>query len=93
MKVILFLLVSNGISHIGIVRIIDIFYENDNLYIVEDYIEGKTFKEHVTFKIGDIEDIAKRFIDKELVKKRKGYEKIAFENLKIKLKPIFIILF
>ncbi|MGH4121985.1 MAG: serine/threonine-protein kinase [Clostridium sp.] len=36
-----------NLSHIGIVRIIDIFYEDDNLYIVEDYIEGKTLKEHV----------------------------------------------
>ncbi len=36
-----------NLNHIGIVRIIDIFYEDDNLYIVEDYIEGKTLKEHV----------------------------------------------
>src|SRR5665648_26431 len=36
-----------NLSHIGIVRIIDIFYEEDNLYIVEDYIEGKTLKEQV----------------------------------------------
>jgi len=39
--------ILKNLSHIGIVRIIDIFYENDNLYIVEDYIEGKTLKEHV----------------------------------------------
>jgi len=39
-----------NLNHIGIVRIIDIFYEDDNLYIVEDYIEGKTLKEHVTAK-------------------------------------------
>jgi len=35
------------LSHLGIVRIIDIFYEDDNLYILEDYIEGKTLKEHL----------------------------------------------
>lgn len=39
-----------NLNHIGIVRIIDIFYEDDNLYIVEDYIEGKTLKEHVNAK-------------------------------------------
>lgn len=39
-----------NLSHIGIVRIIDIFYEDNNLYIVEDYIEGKTLKEHVNVK-------------------------------------------
>jgi len=39
--------ILKNLSHIGIIRIIDIFYENDNLYIVEDYIEGKTLKEHV----------------------------------------------
>ncbi|MDR3586764.1 MAG: protein kinase [Desulfosporosinus sp.] len=36
-----------NLSHIGIVRIVDIFYEDDNLYIVEDYIEGKTLKDQV----------------------------------------------
>ncbi|HBP65544.1 MAG TPA: hypothetical protein DD730_15100 [Desulfosporosinus sp.] len=39
-----------NLSHVGIVRIIDIFYEDDNLYMVEDYIEGKTLKEHVKAK-------------------------------------------
>lgn len=39
--------ILKNLSHIGIVRIIDIFYEEDNLYIVEDYIEGKTLKENV----------------------------------------------
>ncbi|MCB2300799.1 serine/threonine-protein kinase [Clostridium tagluense] len=39
-----------NLSHIGIVRIIDIFYEDDNLYIVEDYIEGTTLKEYVEAK-------------------------------------------
>lgn len=36
-----------NLNHVGIVRIIDIFYENENLYIVEDYIAGKTLKEYV----------------------------------------------
>ncbi len=36
-----------NLNHPGIVRIVDIFYEADNIYIVEDYIEGKTLKEHV----------------------------------------------
>jgi len=39
--------ILKNLSHIGIVRIIDIFYEDDNLYIVEDYIEGKTLKEYL----------------------------------------------
>ncbi|MFL0245973.1 serine/threonine-protein kinase [Clostridium sp. WILCCON 0185] len=30
-----------NLNHPGIPRIIDIFYENDNLYMVEDYIDGK----------------------------------------------------
>lgn len=39
--------ILKNLSHTGIVRIIDIFYEDDNLYLVEDYIEGKTLEEHV----------------------------------------------
>ncbi|MFT5873192.1 MAG: serine/threonine protein kinase [Clostridium sp.] len=39
--------ILKNLSHIGIIRIIDIFHEEDNLYIVEDYIEGKTLKEHL----------------------------------------------
>lgn len=39
--------ILKNLSHIGIIRIIDIFYENDNLYIVEDYIEGKTLREFI----------------------------------------------
>ncbi len=39
--------ILKNLSHIGVIRIIDIFYEDDNLYIVEDYIEGKTLKEYV----------------------------------------------
>lgn len=40
------------------------------------------------FKIGDIEDIAKNFINKELDKNQKKYEEMAFDNLKVKLKPV-----
>lgn len=40
------------------------------------------------FKIGEIEDIAKSFINKELDKNQIEYEKMAFDNLKVKLKPI-----
>ncbi|MFL0252161.1 protein kinase domain-containing protein [Clostridium neuense] len=35
------------LNHTGIVRIVDIFYEDDNLYIVEDYIEGRNLKEYI----------------------------------------------
>ncbi|MFL0194069.1 serine/threonine-protein kinase [Clostridium sp. WILCCON 0269] len=39
--------ILKNLSHTGIVRLTDIFYEYDNLYIVEDYIEGKTLKEYI----------------------------------------------
>jgi serine/threonine protein kinase len=39
--------ILKNLSHIGIVRIIDIFHEDENLYIVEDFIEGKTLKEYI----------------------------------------------
>ncbi len=39
--------ILKNLSHIGIIRIIDIFHEDDNLYIVEDYVEGMTLKEYV----------------------------------------------
>jgi serine/threonine protein kinase len=39
--------ILKNLNHIGIVRIVDIFFENDNLYLVEDYIEGNTLKEYV----------------------------------------------
>jgi len=39
--------ILKNLSHIGIIRIIDIFYEEDNLYIVEDYIEGETLTEFI----------------------------------------------
>lgn len=37
--------ILKNLSHFGIPRIIDIFYEKDNLYMVEDYIDGKNLKE------------------------------------------------
>ncbi|WP_291636314.1 serine/threonine-protein kinase [Clostridium sp.] len=39
--------ILKNLSHIGIIRIIDKFYEKDNLYILEDFIEGETLKEHL----------------------------------------------
>jgi serine/threonine protein kinase len=39
--------ILKNLKHIGIIRIIDIFFEDKNLYIVEDYIEGKNLKEYV----------------------------------------------
>lgn len=38
------------LNHTGIPRIVDIFYENENLYMVEDYIEGITLKEYVEIR-------------------------------------------
>lgn len=38
------------LNHPGIPRIIDIFYKDDNLYMVEDYIDGQTLKEYVKRK-------------------------------------------
>lgn len=35
------------LNHPGIPKIIDIFYENDNFYMVEEYIEGQTLKEYI----------------------------------------------
>jgi serine/threonine protein kinase len=39
--------ILKNLKHIGIIRIVDIFFQDKNLYIVEDYIEGKTLKEYV----------------------------------------------
>lgn len=39
--------VVKKLSHRGVSRIVDVFYEDDNLYIVQDYIEGQTLKEYV----------------------------------------------
>lgn len=36
--------ILKNLNHTGIPNIIDIFYEEDNLYIVEDYIEGITLE-------------------------------------------------
>ena len=38
------------LNYPGIPRIVDIFYKDDNLYMVEDYIEGQTLKEYVQKK-------------------------------------------
>lgn len=35
------------LEHTGIPRLLDVFYENDNLYMVEDYIDGQTLKQYI----------------------------------------------
>lgn len=35
------------LKHPGIPRVIDIFYENNKLYMVEDYVEGVTLKDYI----------------------------------------------
>lgn len=42
--------ILKNLNHPGIPRIIDIFYENDNLYMVEDYIDGKNLMDLVEKK-------------------------------------------
>lgn len=39
--------VVKKLNHRGVSKIVDVFYEDDNLYIVQDYIEGQTLKEYV----------------------------------------------
>ena len=39
--------ILKNLSHPGIRKIVDIFYENSNLYMVQDYVEGQTLKEYV----------------------------------------------
>lgn len=39
--------ILKDLIHPGIRRIVDIFYENNNLYMVQDYVEGQTLKEYV----------------------------------------------
>ena len=39
--------ILKDLSHLGIRRIVDIFYENNNLYMVQDYVDGQTLKEYV----------------------------------------------
>ncbi|MGH4120423.1 serine/threonine protein kinase [Clostridium sp.] len=39
--------ILKNLDHSGIRRIIDVFYENDKLYMVQDYVEGQTLDEYV----------------------------------------------
>jgi len=39
--------ILKDLNHPGIRKIVDIFYENNNLYMVQDYVEGQTLKEYV----------------------------------------------
>jgi len=39
--------ILKNLNHVGIRRIVDIFYENNNLYMVQDYVDGQTLKEYV----------------------------------------------
>ncbi len=39
--------ILKNLDHPGIRKIVDIFYENNKLYMVQDYIEGQTLKEYV----------------------------------------------
>ena len=39
--------ILKGLNHVGIRRIVDTFYENNNHYMVQDYVEGQTLKEYV----------------------------------------------
>ena len=39
--------ILKDLSHPGIRRIVDVFYEKNNLYMVQDYINGQTLKEYV----------------------------------------------
>ncbi|MBL4935714.1 serine/threonine protein kinase [Clostridium sp. YIM B02515] len=40
--------ILKDLVHDGIPRIVDIFYEQNYLYMVEDYIEGETLKEYIS---------------------------------------------
>jgi len=40
-------IILKDLSHPGIRRIVDIFYASNNLYMVQDYINGQTLKEYV----------------------------------------------
>lgn len=42
--------ILKNLKHPGIPRIVDIFYEKNNFYMVQDYIEGQTLKEHMKEK-------------------------------------------
>ena len=39
--------ILKNLSHPGVPRVVDIFYREDNLYIVEDYIEGETLQDYI----------------------------------------------
>lgn len=39
--------ILKNLSHTNIPRIVDIFYENNNLYMVEDYIKGITLEKYI----------------------------------------------
>jgi len=39
--------IIKSLNHPGIRRIVDIFYESNNFYMVQDYVEGQTLKEYV----------------------------------------------
>ncbi len=39
--------ILKNLNHTGIRRIVDIFYENNCIYMVQDYVEGQTLKEYV----------------------------------------------
>ena len=39
--------ILKDLSHPGIRRIVDIFYADNNLYMVQDYVDGQTLKEYV----------------------------------------------
>ena len=39
--------ILKDLNHTGIRRIVDVFYENDNIYMVQDYVEGQTLNEYV----------------------------------------------
>ncbi|MBC2579465.1 serine/threonine-protein kinase [Clostridium sp. DJ247] len=42
--------ILKNLSHTGIPRVVDIFHENYNLYMVEDYIEGETLEDFIKRK-------------------------------------------
>jgi serine/threonine protein kinase len=44
--------ILKGLSHAGIPSIVDMFYKDNNLYMVEDYIEGVTLKEYIKERDG-----------------------------------------
>lgn len=39
--------ILKNLNHLGIRRIVDVFYENNKLYMVQDYVEGQTLDEYV----------------------------------------------